>query len=207
MPGPPTVIYSAANSQQAYLLKGLLAEQGIAAWVVNDSIQIAGGELPLGWTAAPRVVVSESDAAEARQFAESFDHQTALETPDENPKEALALTPWPDWPICPDCGERRSARCPVCGISATDFPLADFQDSPDDQRVLLYCQACDDHFLPDWYRLCPRCGYDYGDGLAVEGTIEPLGFNWRSWLVLAILVAGAASMLGYVLWLFGWPQL
>ena len=97
--------------------------------------------------------------------------------------------------------------CPVCGISATDFPLADFQDSIDDQRVLLYCQACDDHFLPDWYRLCPRCGYDYGDGLAVEGTIEPLGFNWRSWLVLAILVAGAASMLGYVLWLFGWPQL
>ena len=39
MSGEPTVIYSAANVQQAYLLKGLLEERGIAAWVVNDGMR------------------------------------------------------------------------------------------------------------------------------------------------------------------------
>src|SRR5688572_23151759 len=73
MPGEPTVIYSAANSQQAHLIKGLLEQQGIHAWVVNDAIQIAGGDLPLGWTAAARVVVSDENAQAARQFAEEFD--------------------------------------------------------------------------------------------------------------------------------------
>ena len=70
MPREPTVIYSAANTQQAYLLKGILEDQGIPAWVVNDTIQIAGGDLPLGWTAAARVVVGSDTAIAARQIAE-----------------------------------------------------------------------------------------------------------------------------------------
>src|SRR5690242_768447 len=73
----PKVIYSAASTQQAYLLRGLLEDEGIAAHVVNDAMQIAGGELPLGWNSAARVVVSESDAVRAREFAEEFDRQTA----------------------------------------------------------------------------------------------------------------------------------
>ncbi len=37
-----------------------------------------------------------------------------------------------DWPLCPDCGKRRLAVCPVCGTSSTEFPPADgeFLGSP-----------------------------------------------------------------------------
>src|SRR5438067_13769821 len=83
MSGEPTVIYSAASTQQAHLLKGRLLERGIVARVVNDSLQMAGGELPLGWTAAARVIVAEEDGPKARRIAEDFDRQTAHEPWDE----------------------------------------------------------------------------------------------------------------------------
>src|SRR5437867_2946166 len=129
MAGQPIVIYSAANTQQAHLLKGLLVEQGIPASVLNDTIQFAGGELPLGWATAPRVVVAESDAVQARELADQFDRQTTREPSGDDTAEPEPLADWTDWPTCPRCGQRRSARCPVCGISRTDFRLADVQDS------------------------------------------------------------------------------
>ena len=197
MSGQPTVIYHAANPQQAHLLKGLLEERGIAAWVVNDAIQMAGGELPLGWTAAACVVVGESDAAEARQFAEGFDLQTAHEPrPDETAEEPS--TEWKDWPGCPECGERRAARCPVCGDSGAEFDLADIQETESGTRVLLMCDACDDHFLPEFFRLCHRCGHDYGDGYEVEQAVPvAAGSNARVWVVITGLLIGAAIFVAY----------
>jgi putative signal transducing protein len=203
MAGEPTVIYSAANVQQAYLLKGLLEERGIAARVVNDAIQIAGGELPLGWTSAPQVVVAEADAAKARSFADEFDRRTARESAADDPVGEAPPNEWSDWPVCPACGERRSARCPICGVSATEFPLADLQDEADGTRVLLFCAACDDHFQPQWYRLCHRCGHDYGDGLDTERRAPFIDIGRRTWLVLAGLLTAAACFIAYFLWLFG----
>jgi len=203
MSGEPTVIFSAANAQQAYLLKGLLEERGIAAWVVNDAIQIAGGDLPDGWTGAPRVVVGLQDADEGRRVAEEFDRKTSHETQGDDEAAAEAdPKEWPDWPLCPSCQEPRSALCPICGIAANNFPLADIQESSDGTRVLLFCAACDDHFLPEWYRLCPRCGYDYGGGIEVDPPRQPPEFNLRNTLVIAALVAGLLAFLTYFLWLF-----
>jgi len=202
MSGEPTVIYSAANAQQAYLLKGLLEERGIAAWVVNDAMQIAGGELPLGWTAAPRVVVGLPDADEARQMAEAFDRHTSHEPTDDDAVIEADPKEWPDWPLCPACQEPRSALCPVCGVAANHFPLADIQESPAGTRVLLFCTACDDHFLPDWYRLCPRCGHDYGSGVEIDQPRRLLEFNLRTALTIAALLAGVAAFLAYFVWLF-----
>jgi hypothetical protein len=194
--GQPTTIYRAASTQQAHLLKGLLEERGIAAWVVNDSIQLAGGELPLGWTAAPCVVVGEDDAPEARQFAENFDLQTAHDpTPDDEPESDS--TDWKDWPVCPECGERRSARCPVCGVSGSQFELTDIQETESGQRVLLMCDACDDHFLPEFFRLCHRCGHDYGDGHELPRPMTRAEFNSRLWIVAAGLLIGTALIIGY----------
>jgi hypothetical protein len=113
MSGEPTVIYSASSTQQAYLLKGLLEDRGIATWVVNDAMQIAGGELPLGWTAAAKVVVGLTDAEEARRLAEEFDRRTAEGTAGDAPAIEADAKEWPDWPLCPACGERRAARCPI----------------------------------------------------------------------------------------------
>jgi hypothetical protein len=203
MPGEPTVIYSAANPQQAHLIKGLLEQQGIQAWVVNDAMQIAGGELPLGWTAAARVVVSDENAVEARRFAEEFDLATSHESPDEEVLEPQPLQPWPDWPVCPKCDERRPARCHVCGASGASFPLADIVETESGHDVLLKCEDCDDLIKPQWYRLCARCGHDFGDGIEVGQPARRLiEFNRRGAIVVAALTALAALLIGYFFWLF-----
>jgi hypothetical protein len=70
---PAVVIYSAANSQQAHLLKFALAERGIVAEVANDALQVAAGGLPFGLDISPRVVVRPADAEQARKLALEFD--------------------------------------------------------------------------------------------------------------------------------------
>jgi DNA-directed RNA polymerase subunit M/transcription elongation factor TFIIS len=201
----PTVIYSAANTQQAHLLQGLLRNQGIAAWVVNDAIQLGGGELPLGWTAAARVVVAEEDSLKARRLAEAFDRQTAHEPLDDEPPDDAVTSQWTDWPSCPVCGERRTARCPACGANSAAFPLADIEDEGLAPRVFLICTDCNDHFLPHWYRLCPRCGHDYEDGIeAAQSQRAAIEFSRREWVVLGLIGAGIAILVAYFVWLFGW---
>ena len=204
MSSEPIVVYSAASTQQAHLLKGLLIEQGIAAWVVNDAIQIAGGDLPLGWAAAARVVVARQDAQRARQLAEEFDRQTAHESSDDDGAVSGDLDDWLDWPVCPACGERRSARCPACSATGTSFPLADVQQSSTGERVFLHCPDCDDHMLPDWYRVCARCGHDYGDGVEVAQptAAESIETTIRAWIVLGLSIAGSLGLAGYFVWLF-----
>ena len=195
MSGPPTVIYHAASAQQAHILKGVLEERGIASWVVNDNIQVAGGELPLGWTAAACVAVGETDAAEARQIAEEFDRTTAHE-PMPEPAESGPPAPaeWKDWPTCPQCQTRRQVRCAICGSAGTNFPLADISDSGGEPLVLLMCDSCDDHFRPEMFRLCHNCGYDYGDGLSVDGPHTTVEYSPRMWVVV-----GAMALMGAVL--------
>jgi hypothetical protein len=198
--GQPTIIYHAANPQQAHLLKGLVEERGIAAWVVNDSIQMAGGELPLGWTAAACVVVGETDATEARQFAEEFDKTTAHEPAPDPTAEAAKSAEWEAWPTCPECHQRRSIRCPICGVSGTQFALADIQETEAGRRVLLVCDDCDDHFLPEMFRRCHHCGHDYGDGYEVEtaGQSPIDGASRRVWLLAAGLLVGTALLIAYL---------
>jgi hypothetical protein len=70
------VIYSAASAEQAHLLANLLNDEGIYAYVTNQSLRIAGGDLPFGTATAPQVVVHQDDADEARQLAVEFDHMT-----------------------------------------------------------------------------------------------------------------------------------
>jgi hypothetical protein len=109
---------------------------------------------------------------------------------------------WSDWPTCPGCRERRSARCPVCGVSGTQFPLADIQETDAGERVLLLCEACDDHFLPQWHRFCPRCGHDFGDGIDVGRAAHWEAINPRTWIVLALLALGCLVVVAYFVWLF-----
>ena len=197
MSGNPTVIYHAASPQQAHILKGVLEERGIASWVVNDHMQIAGGDLPLGWTAAACVVVGETDATEARQIAVDFDHTTAHEPTDEPTADEPPAAVWKDWPACPKCQTRRQVRCGICGSSGTDFALADISERDGEQIVLLVCDACDDHFRPEMFRLCHRCGHDFGEGIEIGGPARPLDYGPRMWLVLGGLAAAGLLMAAY----------
>ncbi len=196
MSSTPTVIYHAASPQQAHILKGVLEERGIAAWIVNDNLQIAGGELPLGWRAAAQVVVGQMHAADARRIAEEFDRTTAHDLTANAPAEPEPAV-WQDWPICPQCGARRQVRCSVCGLPGINFPLAAIEERDGEPMVLLICQSCDDHFRPEMFRLCHQCGYDYGAGLSVDGVESPGETNFRLWLVMGGLGLVAAALAGY----------
>jgi rubredoxin len=210
MAAEPTVVYSAANTQQAYLLKGLLEEQGIAARVVNDAVQMAGGELPLGWPSAARVVVAEADAERARAFAAEFDRRTVQErrteqqASDDDADDDLPPGPnWSDWPLCPDCGARRTAHCPDCGASRTDFRLAEQQPSGEGEEVLLTCDDCDDVIQPQWYRRCAACGHDFSSGLEPSSGGDDAELAQKKiWYLLAALAAATAALLAYFIWLF-----
>jgi hypothetical protein len=207
MSGQPTVIYSAASMQQAYLLRGLLEDEGIAARVVNDAMQIAGGELPVGWTAAARVVVPSEDALRARQFAEAFDRKAARGLQDELTTRAADVVPadevsggW-EWPCCSRCGMRRTGQCPACGELGTDFPIADYQPGRAEDETLFVCPGCDDPILPAWYRYCAGCGYDFGSGVEPPPAPPAMRLSGSAAAVLAALVIIVASFVAYFWWL------
>jgi len=167
----PVVIYRAANAQQAALLRNLLEERGIAAWV-QDMIQTAVGDLPLGWRGDSQVVVSSRDAVVARNLALEFEDQLRLSSSrpevDDAPIYAATDT-WDNWPTCPECGQRRHTRCPLCGQAGDAFPLVDLERTERGEVVLLMCQPCDEPFRPKFYRYCHQCGHDFGHGLAAPG--------------------------------------
>ena len=125
-----TEIYVAKHPQQAHLLQGALAREGIEAVVHNAPLQGAGGELPMGWSTAPRVLVARVDADRARAVAERFE-QSAIRadaTPKDDLGEPLSAAE-PARPECPDCGKPRAAVCPFCRAAGSDFPAADMDFS------------------------------------------------------------------------------
>jgi Putative prokaryotic signal transducing protein len=66
-------VYRAKDSVQAHLLRSALEEMGIRAVVEGDLLQGALGEIPMGWSTAPRIMVEEADAAKARESLDRFE--------------------------------------------------------------------------------------------------------------------------------------
>lgn len=69
------VVYAAANLAEAYHLKNILAEDGIAAEVTNSLLEGGSGVDIVGWPTLPRLLVRERDAARARQIALNYDRR------------------------------------------------------------------------------------------------------------------------------------
>jgi len=197
----PTVTYSAASSPQAHLLVGWLAERGIVARVTNDFTQAAGGDLPIGWTAAAKVVVDEADADSARSLAAEFDARARASVGTlDDAAEAPPDEAWNDWPTCPACGERRQTECSYCGSAGNRFRLADIDEDERGQRILLACPACDDLFQPKFYRLCAQCGHDFGGGISIAPG-RSTDDTRRVWVLLSAMGICAAFIGGYFYWL------
>ena len=199
-----TEIFRAANSQHAQMLKGMLEVRGIKAYIVNESLQTAGGDLPLGWTAAPRILVAEEDAVKARIVAEQFDavlrDGKAVEMEDFD----VADADWTDWPLCPGCQQRREVLCNICGSRGSKFALADLVEENGRTQVLLHCDSCDDHFRPQFFRVCHHCGHDFGNGVDPEPVQQELRLpenTLRTWIVVIGLVAIAGVIGAYLYWL------
>lgn len=202
----PVVAYRALDPVQAQLLCEWLAAQGIVARVQNDAVSGAQGELPLGWSMAPQVVVNAADLPRAREWIEAFEEKWRRSLSRQSELaggERGAFTA--DWPTCPRCEARRIARCRYCGEAGNAFRLADpvVEGGPQ----LLVCPGCRDCIEPEYYRRCHQCGFDLGDGVEVAGAeVRPLQpINPRLLLVLALLIAGGLALAGYFLLVFSQP--
>jgi hypothetical protein len=110
---------------------------------------------------------------------------------------------WAEWPICPQCHERREAQCTGCSAHGTDFRLADF-DEPDDAEeggvgeddVLLLCSTCDEPFAPRFYRRCAECGHDFGAGIEGDEIVRE-EFNSRVVLVIVAMLLLLGGLLAF----------
>jgi len=66
-------VYRAKDNTQANLLRSTLENAGIRAMIDGDLLQGALGELPAGWASAPRIMVDEDDATNARSLLERWE--------------------------------------------------------------------------------------------------------------------------------------
>ncbi len=82
------VVYAAANLAEAYHLKNILAEEGIAAEVTNSLLEGGSGVDIVGWPTLPRLLVREHDADRARRVALEYDRRNRPHG-DEAEEEAL----------------------------------------------------------------------------------------------------------------------
>ena len=74
------VVYNAANSIEAYLIKNLLEQQEISAYVFGDYLQGGVGEIPA--IGLVTVNVSDSDYAKAKEIVDAWDTATVIENID-----------------------------------------------------------------------------------------------------------------------------
>jgi hypothetical protein len=185
-----TTIFTAATPVQARLLKNLLDEEGIPAYLVNEALQGAVGEVPFGWSTAVRVAVASDYADEARGIAKDFESRLIHERPirDRSVGDDIATL----WPACPSCRRPRTAVCPWCGTSGTHFPAADPEPADEQDRTDRWiCSTCDEPFEDRFLRWCEWCNHDFGTGVQVAApkTREAdYDSNPRIMLVLLSLV-------------------
>ncbi|MEK6246627.1 MAG: DUF2007 domain-containing protein [Planctomycetales bacterium] len=95
----PREVYSAADAQEAHLIKTILEEAGIEAHVVGDHLQNAIGYLPAG-VISPRVWVNTVHWEQARKIIDEHLAQTQPVSPD----------PWQ----CTGCGETNESSFEIC---------------------------------------------------------------------------------------------
>lgn len=199
-------IFTAANLMQAQLLRDALADEDIDAWIINDALSGAVGELPVGWASSPRVVVSRDDAETARAIALEFEKKPssapvagAYVEPAESVVDADA------WPRCLMCAHRRLAVCRFCGHAGDDFPIgyAGPAGAADDAPLQLVCPTCDEPFTPRFYKVCEHCGYEFEDGIELDRprrTVEEMqGDLTRVWIVIGGMI-GIFAAIGVYLW-------
>jgi hypothetical protein len=210
---PDRVIYVAATVGQAHALKNLLEANGIEAYVINDTL--GSGEIPGGFfDTAPRVVVHEEDAEDARRIALAAEYavhegSTAAEL-DELERAADDAA---EWPTCPSCRRRRLTSCPVCETAGTHFDEAFLPDAtPEDDQpagggranpLLVICPTCDEPFRPRFPARCEWCGYRFGESQEPSATgqrpvppAEPQ-INRRVVIVIVGMLASMGALLGW----------
>ena len=92
------------------MIRMALENAGIEAQIEGELLQNGIGELPLGWAVAPRILVKESQAAEAREVVAGLPLQARSDAGEDEPDEAVR---------CLSCGQAmgEADKCSACGWS------------------------------------------------------------------------------------------
>jgi hypothetical protein len=165
-----TIIFTAATPIQARMLQNLLDDEGIQAYLVNDALQGAVGEVPFGWSTAVRVAVSSEQAEQAQAIARSFEQQLAHGG--AGILESNEVVESVSWSTCPECGQPRTAVCAWCGTSGTQFPAADPEPAgaAHSEQPRWLCPTCDEPNEGRFLRWCEWCNHDFGVGVQAASS-------------------------------------
>ena len=141
--------YRAAHPIQAHALRLALAEAGIQVVIENEALQGAIGDVPAGWSSAPRLMVEESQLAAARAIIGQTDHSESSK---------LELTP------------REIATALTAGfLGIAGYLLLPGAIAESGQIETTRCLACD-ATMPESDAACPHCGWTYQS----DDSAEPL---------------------------------
>lgn len=102
-------VYRAANLGEAYAIRIALEDLGIQVTIDGEGLQ--GGEYPLGWSTAPRIMVVDSDAKVARELIERVQRRTTRD---------IDLR-------CLACGQvmESAEKCSACGWTYEAQPITE----------------------------------------------------------------------------------
>lgn len=101
-------IYRTRGLPEAYAISNLLEARGILAHIENELLQGALGDLPLGWSTAPRIIVERRHEMPARAILAEF----VRDNPTNEREDDAPLS-------CFVCGTMMEniCTCPACGWS------------------------------------------------------------------------------------------
>jgi hypothetical protein len=92
------------------------------------------------------------------------------------------------------CGCGSGGSCATGAVTDEDSQAAEGKPP-----ALLKCETCDDIFEPRYYRNCPWCGHDFGEGISASPPSAEEPLNARTKLVLAVAGLGFLALLVYLL--------
>src|SRR5262245_31232366 len=113
----PIEVFSARDTPEAYLVRGILRDAGIDAIIVGESLGGITGEVP-PLQATPRIWVRPLDASRARELIEAYDRETARRANANSAPESKDATSSEAEPFCYYCGQSvgyGQSPCPSCG--------------------------------------------------------------------------------------------
>ncbi len=215
------VVYIATDPHQAHLLRNLLEEAGISSFVSNETlnsvhfanadwlVRAAGG--PGFLPTAPKLVVHENDAEEAREILLAAEKLILHGQPAPELVTLESENGEESWPLCPHCARPRLATCPVCKTSGTDFVAAFLPENEPDaegaKSTMVICPTCDEVFAPRHPARCEWCGHRFADGYELPvrvastrtsmQTILAEQLNARSIFLLLAITGGGIALVAW----------
>ena len=104
-------VHRARGLPEAHAIRLMLEREGITAEIDNEFLQSAVGELPMGWSTAPRILVGPAHEAAAADLIHGFLQRLGQAREDEESDEGPLR--------CLACGAlmAEAEACPKCGWS------------------------------------------------------------------------------------------